>query len=383
MRLGIDASNIRAGGGVTHLVELLSAADPPAHGFERVTVWAGTETLARLPDRPWLSRGQSRHLDGSLPVRLYWQARELPRFLAQHDLLFVPGGTYVGMFHPFVTMSRNLLPFDARERARFGLGATRAKFHLLERAQARTFRCADGAIYLTETARRQVASRIGTDRGTSVVIPHGVSGAFRKGPSSSRPLAECSCDHPFRWLYVSIVDLYKHHWHVAEAVAFLRAQGLPVSLDLVGPPTKMGLRRLQQTLSRVDPQGQYIRYLGGVPYAQLSSLYHEADAFAFASSCETFGQILLEAMSAGLPIACSDRSTMPETLGDAGLYFDPESPDSIAAAMRQLMESESLRQRLARAAYVRALQYSWERCAHETFTFLATVARSFHGPKGE
>jgi hypothetical protein len=52
MRLGIDASNLRGGGGVTHLAELLRAAHPAAHGFDSVVIWASQATLARLEERP-------------------------------------------------------------------------------------------------------------------------------------------------------------------------------------------------------------------------------------------------------------------------------------------------------------------------------------------
>ena len=53
LTLGIDASNIRAGGGVTHLAELLRAAVPAEHGFDEVIVWSNEGTLAKLDERPW------------------------------------------------------------------------------------------------------------------------------------------------------------------------------------------------------------------------------------------------------------------------------------------------------------------------------------------
>ena len=54
LTIGVDATNIRIGGGVTHLIELLHAAQPAEHGIERIVVWGGTPTLAALEDRPWL-----------------------------------------------------------------------------------------------------------------------------------------------------------------------------------------------------------------------------------------------------------------------------------------------------------------------------------------
>jgi glycosyltransferase involved in cell wall biosynthesis len=380
MSLVVDGSNIRAGGGVTHLAEMLSAADPPTFGCQSITVWAGQRTLNRLPDRPWLNRAHDPLLDSSLRGRLLWQAYKLPQSLQRCDLLLVPGGTYTGVFHPFVTMSRNLLPFDPQERARFHL-PLRLRFWLLERAQRSTFRRADGVIFLTHAARNAVELRMGPLSSPTAVIPHGVSEAFRASPHPPRSLSKCSDNSPFRWLYVSAVSPYKHQWNVAEAVAALRANGMPVQLDLVGPSTPSALRRLNTVLSRLDPAGQFIRYHGPVPYNQLAAHYHHADAFVFASSCEAFGQILLEAMSAGLPIVCSDRSAMPEILSEAGLYFDPEQPETISQAMGILMENVDLRERLAAAAYERALLYSWDRCAKETFAFLAQIARDAAKPK--
>jgi glycosyltransferase involved in cell wall biosynthesis len=66
---------------------------------------------------------------------------------------------------------------------------------------------------------------------------------------------------------------------------------------------------------------------------------------------------------------------MPEVLGDAGTYFNPASPESIADAVRKLITAPELRAEKAAAASVAASQFSWSRCADETFSFLATIAR--------
>jgi glycosyltransferase involved in cell wall biosynthesis len=65
---------------------------------------------------------------------------------------------------------------------------------------------------------------------------------------------------------------------------------------------------------------------------------------------------------------------MPEVLGDAGVYFDPEDTDDVAAALRRLAEDDGLRARCGQRAFDRAAQYSWQRCADETLSFLAQVA---------
>src|SRR5207253_4012008 len=111
--------------------------------------------------------------------------------------------------------------------------------------------------------------------------------------------------------------------------------------------------------------GAWVRYWGAVPHGELQKRYAEAELCVFASTCENMPNILLENMASGLPIACSNRGPMPEVLGDAGLYFDPEDVVSIRDALRRLIESHDLRARLAQAAFQRAQVYSWQRCASE------------------
>jgi glycosyltransferase involved in cell wall biosynthesis len=102
-------------------------------------------------------------------------------------------------------------------------------------------------------------------------------------------------------------------------------------------------------------------------------LYKQADLAVFASSCETFGMIVLEQMAIGLPIACSDQSAMPEILGEGGIYFDPRSPASIAAAIEQYLASPELRKEKQLRAYELSKAYSWQRCAKDTVSFLHSV----------
>lgn len=373
--VGIDASNIRGGGGVTHLVELLRAANPPAQGFNKVVVWASQATLARIEDRPWLVKRPDSVLEGHYLRRAYWQRSRLGT-LAKIEgchLLFIPGGSFATNFRPVVTMSRNLLPFEWRELRRYGTSLTSLRLLLLRWSQAHSFRKADGVIFLTRYAEETVLQVIGSLQGERVIVPHGISDRFFRKPRPQRLLTEFNERRPLRIVYVSIVAEYKHQRQVAEAIATLRRKGIPLVLDLIGPAYPPALRRLRQTLQRIDPLGNVIRYVGAVPYHELHAWYDRADFCVFASSCENMPNILLEKMAFGLPIACSNRGPMPEILGDAGIYFNPEDPLDIAEAIGSWLDSPDLREQKASAAYDLARQYSWARCASETFAFLACV----------
>jgi glycosyltransferase involved in cell wall biosynthesis len=377
VRLAIEGSNLRRGGGVTHLCELLRAADPRAFGITSVTVWAGKATLDQLPpSNDWLRLETGPHLDAALPRRLWWQTVELAAAARRTcDVLFVPGGSYAGAFRPFVTMSRSLLPFERGERARYGVSPMRLKLSILERAMCATLRRADGVIFLNDYAQRAIIERTGALSGRTTIVPHGVDEHFRVRPRTQRPIEDYDADRPFRLLYVSIIDVYKHQWVIAEAVARLRARGLPVVIDFVGPSYAPALRRFEETRARLDPAGKFLRLNGAVRHGELPRVYAAADAFVFASSCENMPNIVLEAMASGLPIASSNRGPMPEMLGDTGILFDPENVGEAEAALHRLVTDASGRERWAQSAYDAALAYSWTRCAAETYSFLAEIAK--------
>jgi len=267
-----------------------------------------------------------------------------------------------------------MLPFDQDEVRRYGVSWSALRLCLVRRAQVKTFQRADGIIFLSQHARETIVKMAGPLAGKTMTIPHGVDARFRRSPSEQKPISEYSEQKPFRILYVSVVNLYKHQWHVVDAVARLSEKGFPIQVDLVGAAWPQAMRLLQQAMQKHDPQGHFVHYHGRLPYAELPGHYQRADAFVFASSCENLPNILLEAMAAGLPIACANRGPMPEVAGDAVVFFDPEEPEDIARALAQLLSDPDLRATNARIASERARLYSWDRCATETFRFLHEIA---------
>lgn len=235
MRLGIDASNLRIGGGVTHLCQLLTPDQAEKYGFTQVVVWGGQKTLKQLPTKPWLEVIHIPMLDGKLPLRLYWQKFKLPHLAKNNcDLLFVPGGISSGKFKPFVTMSQNLVPFEINEMRRYSGSWVFWKLLLLQYGQKSTFKKADGMIFLTNYARKVVENSGVKCQGLVATIPHGVNPKFWLEPRPQKKISEYSLEKPFCLLYVSSIENYKHQCQVAEAVAQLRQEGMPIKLVLAG-----------------------------------------------------------------------------------------------------------------------------------------------------
>ena len=381
IKVGIDAANLRGGGGLTHLVELLRATEPEEMGIEGVVVWGGTATLNLIDDRPWIKKCFIPELDRGLLYRTIWQRFSLSKIVQNEgcDILFVPGGSYAGSFRPIVTMSRNLLPFETPELMRYGLTFLAIKLLILRFTQSYSYKHAQGVIFLTNYAFQVVSNCTGKIKGLTRVIPHGLNTRFCNPPKLQLPITEYDFENPYRIIYVSTIDQYKHQWHVIEAIDLLRKSGMPIALDLIGSYYPPALKRLKASIARYDPQSTWVNYLGLVPFNELHQHYLRADLGLFASSCENMPNILLETMASGLPIASSSRGPMPEILGSTGIYFDPEQPVDIARALSTLINSPNLRAELSKTSYDCAIEFSWHLCARKTYQFIIDVTQRYKG----
>jgi glycosyltransferase involved in cell wall biosynthesis len=136
---------------------------------------------------------------------------------------------------------------------------------------------------------------------------------------------------------------------------------------------------LAQQIAISDPDHAFVSVMEFLPHEKIVEMMTQADLFVFASSCETFGISLLEAMAVGLPIACSNKSSLPETLRDGGEYFDPEDDQSIATAVERLIMNPVSRTKFAARGRELSQGYSWERCADQTWNYLAQVYQKLSG----
>ncbi len=115
-----------------------------------------------------------------------------------------------------------------------------------------------------------------------------------------------------------------------------------------------------------------VRFTDYVRRDDLPALYSGALALTFPSLYEGFGLPVLEAMSCGTPVIASTASSVPEVVGDAGILLDPHRPDAWAAAVQRLMADPGLRDELSRRGLRRAAQFTWERCARQTWEVLTS-----------
>ncbi len=370
MNIGIDATNIKAGGGLVHLARLLENYDIEEHKIYIV----GGEWINIIKKRKWFHFIIIENIFSNPIKQEFFKKFKLPSLLEENDIIFAPGGTFLSKKKPYISMSQNMLVFEKKERNRYPKSLNWLRYILLEYLQVRSFRKASGIIYISEYAKNYIQNKYpGLKKIKSKVIYHGISDEFKNHPQTQFSIDKYTKEKPYKLLYVSIINFYKHQWNVVEVVKRLRSENFNIELELVGPMYKPAQKKFKNSLVGTDT---YIKYLGKIEYNQVPALYTNANLFIFASTCENMPNILLEAMSSGLPILSSDYGPMPEVLKDAGEYINPTDINSIYNGLKKLLLNPSRRQEIAQKAFIYSQKYSWQKTTEETFKFIEEIYNS-------
>jgi len=164
-------------------------------------------------------------------------------------------------------------------------------------------------------------------------------------------------------LSVSAKRPHKNLMRLLEALAAIPAERRPV-LVIPGYPTPHE-RELRARAEQLGVAGD-VRMLDWVSGPELEGLYALADVVVFPSLYEGFGLPVLEAMRRGVPVACSNRSSLPEVAGDAALLFDPDDTRAITAAIERVLGDAALAARLRADGIAQAARFSWAATARAT-----------------
>jgi glycosyltransferase involved in cell wall biosynthesis len=216
----------------------------------------------------------------------------------------------------------------------------------------------------SHSTRDDIVRELGLPGDRIDVVPLGLGTSIRDEPVPEAQLRSRLAlgERPIA-LSVSAKRPHKNLRGLIDALALIPAQRRPVAV-VPGYPT-WHEEELRRRAAQLGVAGD-VRFLDWVDAAELEGLYAAAACFVFPSLYEGFGLPILEAMSRGVPVACSDRSSLPEVAGDAALRFDPDSPPAIAAAIETLLTDEAVADRLREAGRARAAGFTWEATAQGT-----------------
>jgi alpha-1,3-rhamnosyl/mannosyltransferase len=234
----------------------------------------------------------------------------------------------------------------------------------LERGLPAAIKRADRILTVSDFTRREVIDVFGVDPDRIVTTPLGVEPRFfpRNRNETARLLTELRLTHRQYFLAVGTLEPRKNILTTVAAHARLPARirnAYPlVVAGMTGWRTHAITRGLEAAQSRGD-----VRLLGHVGDDLLPLLYGGAAMLSYPSIYEGFGLPPLEAMASGVPVAVSNRASLPEVVGDTGILLEPEDVDGLTAAMLRIVDDADFAHDLAVRGLARAKPFTWERCA--------------------
>ncbi|MCB2115506.1 MAG: glycosyltransferase family 4 protein [Rhodobacteraceae bacterium] len=299
------------------------------------------------------------------------------------DLYFFPASY---SFYPMLSRVPKLVCIHDTIPERFPdlIFPTKKNFRLwqvkswLARMQARRI------LTVSEASAKDIAEMLGVPRGRIDVTTEGADATFRPLKDPAR-LAAARARHGIGagdkiLTYVGGFNRHKNVLRLIEAMPAILAAVPEARLAIVGRTTGDrfwdNIDELKAGASRDARASDRITFTGEISDADMAELLAASEALVFPSLYEGFGLPAVEAMYCGTPVLASDRSSLPEVVGDAGLLFDPTLSEALAAAAIRLLTEPGLRADLAERALSRAREFTWQASAELTeASFRRTLAR--------
>lgn len=228
---------------------------------------------------------------------------------------------------------------------------------------------ADHIICISEQTRKDLIAFFGTPENKVSVAYLGCDGLSL---NHKNELVDQKSYRPFL-LYVGLRDGYKNFTMLLRAIA--SSARLKNTFDLVafggGPLTSVEHALIRE----LGFNAGQVRQLGGDDRT-LALQYQNAAALVYPSTYEGFGLPPIEAMSQRCPVVCSNTSSIPEVVGEAGEYFDPRQPEIMVQAIENVVFSQERTSELITKGLERAKYFTWNRCAEQHLSVYQSLIRA-------
>lgn len=224
---------------------------------------------------------------------------------------------------------------------------------------------------VSETSATDISAMLRVRRDRIDVVTEGAEAVFRPIPDLARRAAAraaygITAGVPLL-VYVGGFNRHKNVLRLIEAMPAIVAACPDAHLAIVGRTTGErfwdNIDELKAGASRDARTSERIVFTGEISDEEMAELLNAAQALVMPSLWEGFGLPALEAMSCGVPVLASDRGSLPEVVGDAGLFFDPEDTSELAAQAVALLTTPGVQADLAAKALARTAVFGWDKAA--------------------
>lgn len=367
-KIFIDCFNISSGGGLTHIKNILDV-----NKSSQIYIFASQELLNEIQNNKNIKKISHPLLNKSLIHRAYWHLFLSKYFFKKNncDVAFYPGGINFSRISIFVTMSRNMLPFNISEILKYKSIKFKIKLLIIRLSQISTFKRSSGLIFLNNFAKQALKKYVGRNTLTTI-IPHGyeISNPIKKTKLTSNK-------DKINFLYVSHFSPYKNHLNLIKAFKKLKHsyKNLNVHLTLIGSQDET-FKDCEEFITK-NSLDSLISIIGAVPHDELRNYYESCDVFIFPSSCENYPNILNEISDYSCDVICSYFQPMPSLLQDSSFYFNPLIVDDIVKVISFYMYEKKLHDSIKRNDEKKFIPTTWKNCSESTFKFIDEVANEY------
>lgn len=368
MLIGIDASRTakKEKTGVEwyayHLLRAMQGI-PSAHSFRLYTrdplpftlppAWEERRIVWPFP-RLWTQGGLSLEMLTAAPDLLFVPSSAMPRILPRHSVTTIHD---VGFLEERSYRS-------ARERSYLDWSTRFAVTH------------ATAIIAVSEFTKRELIRLYGAAEKKIIVVHEAHDATPLLGDRDVQEIRRAhALTRPYL-LFISRIDSRKNVGTLIEAFRILKKRNtFDGDLVLIGPLGFDGAEIIRQGVG--GAYGEHIHHLGWLSEREKTALLQAADAFVFPSLYEGFGIAILEAQWRGVPVICSNTTSLPEIAGDGAYGIDPGDPEDIASGVTAVLQDSDLRRHLVVKGRENTSRFSWERAAQETLAVFEHAASTF------
>jgi len=362
LKLYIDASALYySGGGSTHLINFLTINN--FDEFTDVRVFGSKHLNSTLPKKKNIIYISNILLNYGLLPRLIWIFLIFnPSLFFKRNVIILNLSSNIIFNSRTITVSHNLIPFDESSliESKFKL---KLRILILRYYQLLSFYFSKKIVFVSNTLLNEVSKYYSSIRDKSSVIYNAHFSLLNEREVSK---------NVSNIFYVSSSHPYKNQLNVIKAFELIYHKKKDVSLFLIGEYTNNYGLQLINYIEKSDSKKNIFLY-PTLTSENLFKLYEKCDIFISASSCESFGINVLDAMSQKIPVVCSDIPTYKEIFTNNVFYFDPKDFMSIHNSLLELINNYSLRKSYSNKGYLHSLNFSWQKSINELYKILLNV----------
>tara|TARA_A100001011_G_scaffold362023_1_gene410656 strand:- start:2930 stop:4072 length:1143 start_codon:yes stop_codon:yes gene_type:complete len=358
----IDASRNKSGGAIIYLKNFIKHLNIKNTEIKEIMIFSHENILDQIPNRSFLIKRTHPLLEMNIFFQIIWQLIYLPFFLKKNDvdILYSTDSSTFCNYSNSVVFNQDILSFDKQALDQIPFGLEKIRLYLIKFLQIYSLNNAKEIIFLSKHAGKIITKNLRKKINYNIIY-HGIEENFKTIglKNLNNPIWNYNFKKKIKIVYVSPLFLYKNHLSVVKAYSHLKKKYNNLDIKFVGS-YKHNLDLFNKIISS-DSLINKSHFTGEINRKALINILTESDIFVFASSTETFGISLLEAMAIGMPIVCSNKSSLPEILQNGGLYFNPKNDLQLSNQIELLIKNKRLRRNKSKQARKIALKFSWDK----------------------